>query len=53
MIRTPTCAYQGVENVKFFGKFCVRNKYMIPLANTGNGEEIDGNKSNLPLPTPG
>ena len=29
LIRTRTCAYQGVRNVNF-GKFCVRTKWMIP-----------------------
>ena len=25
-IRVSTCTYQGVRNVIFFGKFCVRTK---------------------------
>ena len=30
LIRTHTCAYHGVRN-KFFRKFCVRAKLMIPF----------------------
>ena len=30
LILTRMCAYQGVRNVSFFGKFCVRTKWMNP-----------------------
>ena len=30
LIQKRTCAYQGVRNVSFFGKFCVRTKWIIP-----------------------
>ena len=30
LIRTCASVYQGVRNVIFFGKFCERNKKMIP-----------------------
>ena len=30
LIRTRTSAYQGVKNVSFLGKFCIRKKWMIP-----------------------
>ena len=29
-MRTRTCAYQGVRSDSFFGKFCVRSKWIIP-----------------------
>ena len=30
LIRTRTCAYQGVGNKSLLGKFCVHAKWMIP-----------------------
>ena len=35
LICTHMCAYQGV-NVSFFGKFCVRSKWMIPKYDAWN-----------------
>ena len=40
LMRTRTCAYQGVRN-KFFRKFCARAKLMIPFQGLkfNNGEK--------------
>ena len=33
LLRTRKCGYQGVRNVKLFGKFWVRTMWMIPKCN--------------------
>ena len=33
LIRTRTCAYSGSKGYQYFGKFCGRTKWIIPIVN--------------------
>ena len=41
LIRTRMCAYQGVRNISFFRKFCLRAIWMIPMVCCGILENIE------------